>query len=294
MPWWDPANFSKDKKQDGKTGFLGFLADPLNLAGRKDAAAPGPDFFHSDTFKTMQDLRPGFNSLTQNVTTGQGKDKVTTTALRPEYMLNTPDSNMSAFEQMLNGLNVDTRGLEALRGEGLRAPGSESAWATLAKQAQGLEEQKQLDTAARTGASQEASAFSNLARRGGVSSGARERIASGGALAQLRGRQEIAGQGAQARATIGLQDEGNRLDILKALPGLEAAAVQPGIQKAGLWSQLAQQESNQKFDANRFNTTNLIGERDKKADYDMGKYAEQMKAWAADRTATAQENSGKK
>jgi hypothetical protein len=294
MPWWDPANFSKDKKMDGNTGAAGFILDPLNLAGRKDAGPPPPDFFESDAFKTMQKLRPGFESLVQTTTTGQGPNRVTTKGLKSEYMLNTPESNLAKLEQMLAGINLDTRGLEALRTEGLRAPGTESAWATLAKQAQGLEEQKQMDTAARTGASQTASAFSNLARRGGVSAGARERIASGGALAQLRGRQEIAGEGSKARATIGLQDEGNRLDILKQLPGMEIAALQPAMAKTNAWTDLADRESGRKFDANRFNVTNLIGERDKKADYEMAKYGETMKAWAADRTATAQENSGKK
>lgn len=277
----DPANFGGRKKNPSGVG--SFITDPLNLAGRKDPTV-APDFFKSDAFKTMERLRPGFQSLIDPKT---GK-------LGANYQVEAAPSNMPALEQMLAGIQLNTQGLDKLRGEALREAGTDSVWAQIARQQQAMEEQSVLDKAARAGAASTASAFSNLARRGGTSAGARERLASGGALNLMRGRQDVAMEGAKARANISATDEGNRLSLLRELPGMEVAALQPGLQKTNIWAQMAGQESAQKFDANKFNVSNLIGERDKRADFDMGKYAEIMKAWGADRTAQAQENSGKK
>jgi hypothetical protein len=243
-----------------------------------------PDFFSSKTFSTMERLRPSFESLVDS-NTGQ---------LGENYQVRVAPSNLPKLEQMLNALQLNTQGLEKLRGEALRDAGTASVWAQIAKQQQALEEQSLLDRAARAGAASTASAFSNLARRGGVNAGARERLAAGGALGMMRGRQDIAMEGAKARANISATDEGNRLSLLRELPAMEVAALQPGIQKTNIWAQMAGQESAQQYDANKFNVANLIAERDKKQQFEMNKYSEIMKAWAADRSARAQENSGKK
>lgn len=277
----DPANFAGRKKNP--SGIGSFIADPLNLAGRKDPVA-APDFFKGDAYKTMEKLRPNFTSLVDPKT---GK-------LLSQYQVETAPSNMPKLEELLAGIQLNTQGLDKFRGEALRDAGTDSVWAQIARQQQALEEQSVLDKAARAGAAGTASAFSNLARRGGTSAGARERLASQGALNLMRGRQDVAMEGAKARANISAQDEQNRIGMLGQLPGMEIAALQPALQKTNIWAQMAGQESAQKYDANKFNVSNLIGERDKKAEYDMGKYSEIMKAWAADRTATAQENSGKK
>jgi len=244
---------------------------------------PAPDFFKSDVWKMMQKERPTWQSLLDQ--SGQ---------LKAPFRLDAPQSNIAELDSRLAGINLDTRALNALRAEGLRDPGSESPWARMAREAQGIEEQSLLDRIARSGAAATASGFSNLARRGGVSQGARERIASMGALNQLRGQQEVAGQGAAARAKINMTDEENRLNTLRALPGMELASLEPALRKTNMWAQLADQEAGRKFDAAKFNTANTIGERDKRNEFEMGRYSELMKAWGADRTARAQENSGKK
>ncbi|NJM54550.1 MAG: hypothetical protein HC841_00260 [Verrucomicrobiae bacterium] len=273
-------------------GLFDFIGDvaagPSGLGGgkyiKKHLGDKSPDFFSSDAYATMNKLRPEFTSLVDPST---GK-------LSTQYQVETAPSNMPTLEEMLAGINLNTQGLEKFRGEALRDAGTDSLWAQIAKQQQAMEEQGVIDKAARAGATSTASAFSNLARRGGTSAGARERLAGQGALGLMRGRQDIAMEGAKARANIASTDESNRIGMLGQLPGMEVAALQPGLQKTNIWAQMAGQESAQKYDANKFNVGNLIGERDKKAEYDMGKYAEIMKAWGADRTAAAQENSGKK
>src|SRR3990167_1920404 len=92
--------------------------------------------------------------------------------------------------------DLNTQGLQALRTRALsQAP---SAWANLATQAQRLEEQGARDLAQRTGAGQRASAWSQLASRGGLSGGERERIATESMRGVQEGLQNVALQGAQS------------------------------------------------------------------------------------------------
>lgn len=59
-------------------------------------------------------------------------------------------------------------------------------------------------------AGQQANAYSQLAMNGGLSSGARERIAGGGAVSGLLARQGLRGQNAKNLMDIGIAEEGQR------------------------------------------------------------------------------------
>lgn len=229
--------------------------------------SPKTDFFKSDTYATMQKLMPEYGSIRNADGTLQDPFKLGFT------------SNMPELQQQLAGINLDTRGLDALRTEGLRPAGTPSAWAQMMLS-------KQMGDAAAQNQAGVSSAMSALASRGGVSRGARERIASKGARDLMMSRQK-------AGMDVGLADEGNRLDILKMLPGAEVAALQPALAKTNIWASMANTEAARQQDASKFNIANAAADLKGKNDYALAKYQETMKAYGADRTAQAQENAGK-
>lgn len=241
-------------------------------------------FFESDAYKTMMQQMPGFNGIKDQ--SGNILDQYSLKA-QPDVGFN---SNIDDLRQQLSGINLNTDALQALRGEGLRAPGTASPWATMA-----LNQAK--STAGAQGNAQIAGAMSALASRGGVNRGARERIATNGSRGTMMAQQK-------AGMDIGLQDEANRMDILKALPGMEVQSLAPELQKTSMWANMADTEAGRKqgldlanrdytTNVQKTNLTNSIGDLQNKNNYDMSKYEQIMKAYSADRTANAQENAGK-
>lgn len=238
---------------------------------------------------------PGFESLRD----GSGR-------LQSQFTLEAaPDvgftSNLSSLEKLLSGINLNTQGLEALRGRALAT--GQSPWASMMLEKQGLEEAGARDRAAMSGNVGIAQAMSSLATRGGASRGARERIATKGAQSTMQARNAVARQGQLDRLGIMATDENQKLDLLKMLPGAEVQALQPGLQKASMWTNLADSEagrrqqldlSNRDYKTNvaKTNLQTLISDRDKKMDYEMAKFKELMAGYGAERTAQAQEESG--
>lgn len=208
--------------------------------------------------------------------------------LRPEF-LNTTDvgtgklknSLMGDLQSQLGGINLNTQGLEAIRQRALSS--GPSAWAKMAEQKQGLEEQQARNQSVAQGASAQAQARSQLAMRGGLSGGARQRLAMQGARDQAARGQQVGAQGQLARANIGLQDEQQRTSLLSQLPGMEVQSLQPQFQKLGAWQQLAQGEQN--LAAQGLQAQNQAN---------MQKYQSQLQAQAAEKQAQATERAGKK
>ncbi len=155
--------------------------------------------------------------------------------------------------QMQNTL--DKRGLEAVRTEALRDPGTMSKWGQMAL-SQGR------DQAAQMAAGQQAQAQNQLAMQGGLRSGARERLASQGMQQQLRSGQQTLGN-------IQMQDEQNRQKWLGMLPGQEIAAAQFGstIQDRNIGRSLDELRQGRDFDKYR--------------------YGQAMTAWGADKSSEA-------
>lgn len=181
---------------------------------------------------------------------------------------------------MLSKINPNTQGIDKYRSEALRT--GPSAWAQLATKGQRGEQQTALDAAAHTSASQTAGAQADLAQHGGLTSGAAERVAAGGARNYLDMSQQIGQAGNANRLQIGINDEQNRISQLGALPGMENEALQPAFQKAQLQGQ-----------ANQFDITNAGKNAETQNAFDMNAYTEQMKAWAANKQADATSASGK-
>jgi hypothetical protein len=258
--------------------------NPMNGQWMPVQIAPPKDFFQSDTYKTMQQQMPGYEGFRN--ADGSLKDAYT--------LKGGPDvgftSNLDSLNTRLGGINLNTQALQALRGEGLRSAGTPSAWGQMALS-------KAMSDAGAQGNAALASGMSALASRGGVSRGARERMASRGTRDTMMAKQK-------AGMDIGMQDEANRLGILSALPGQEVQSLQPELQKASMWSSMADTEAARKqgldlanrdysTSVNKANLASLMGDVQGKQAFDMSKYQETMKAWGADRTASAQENAGK-
>ena len=178
-------------------------------------------------------------------------------------------------------VELNTGGLEKMRGIALGE--GESPWAKMMLERQGLEQSQRKDMAQSQLAGQTAMARSDLAMRGGLSQGARERLAQNSLRSGFNANQQLSREGELDRLNIGLADQQRRDSFLQQLPGQELAALEP-------------QFRNQSVDAARqqFNIGNAIGEKRAKDVADLSAYAEQMKAWAANKQADATANAGKK
>lgn len=172
----------------------------------------------------------------------------------------------------ISEFNPDMRGMEAYRE---RALGSgESSWAKLAKEAQALEEQKAKQAVQEQGASAGAQARSQLAMRGGLSSGAAERMAKSQSREGMRSLQNVGMQGQQARASINLQDEQARNQFIQQLPGME--------------NDLAQR----KTATQQWNTQQALNENMLSNARNLNQYNEQMKLYAAAQQGNAMRDTG--
>lgn len=203
---------------------------------------------------------------------------------RPDYNQAYDPATMSMLPEiakMLEAIQMDKRGLEKFRGEALRE--GPSAWAKLAQQKQALEEKDARERGGREQATRAAEARANLAMRGGLTSGARERVAKAGMKDYLDMSQEVGRQGGLNRLQIGMNDEQNRIQQLGMLPGMEAAALQPELEKTRLHGQ-----------ARQYDIEQAVKEKQARNAWAMDQYKEQMSAWAANRQARATENAGKK
>ncbi len=285
-------------------GFFEFLADPADIFGgrakkeQKAALANSADARFMAMMEQMKEYMPEYQSL-RNASDGS-LGSMWTLQGRPDIGF---DSNISQLDNRLGGINLDKTALNELQKRALDP--NQSAWAQMMLGKEDLAKSGLVDTNARQGKAGLSSAFSALASRGGLSAGARERIAKKNSLDVLLGRQGIEAGSAANKLNIGIEDERNKTDILKALPGMQVQALEPELRKTGLWANLAENEAGRKQNLNlanreyatgvdKANLSTKLGDWQSKRDFDMQKYSEMMKAYSADRAGRAQEQSGKK
>lgn len=157
-------------------------------------------------------------------------------------------------------------GFSGLQSVANAKPG-EGTWEQMMLQKNALDQSSNRDEGARSNAAARATGFSDLARRGGISSGASSRLAKQGGsdlMSFLQGNERA---GATNRLNIGAQAETNRMGALKDVMGTE-------------------------LNAQQFNTQNLLTQKRLEDAAKLGKYGEEMKAYGADKTANATANSG--
>lgn len=190
-------------------------------------------------------------------------------------------SMLPGLEGKLAGIEENRAGMNKYRQEALR--GGPSAWAGLAGQQQDQMLQNARNQAAQGAAGQTAGAQSALAMRGGINSGARERLQTAGMRNQMDAGQNALQAANANKMQIGINDEQNRINQLGQLPGLENTANQTAFNKANLWGQ-----------GKQFDVGNAVHQGDTKNAFNMNNYNADMSAWGANQQANATAQAGKK
>lgn len=183
-------------------------------------------------------------------------------------------------KSLLGGVNVNQSGIDAFSKEALRT--GPSQWAQDATKQQNYLSMQAKDQGAATTQGATASARAQLAARGGLSGGAAERLAQGGANNYLNMTQGVNNTETNNDMQIGMNDEQNRLSALGQLPGMQMADANFGLQKATTQLGADSQDNQNQFNAN----ANLN-------QWNLGMYGQTMGGWAAQQNAEANRNTGK-
>lgn len=230
--------------------------------------------------------------------------------LKSQYQLAAaPDIQFQAAlpgeEAGLNAIQENMNPLQQLESYADTSNTALSPWAQAQTQAEQEQQALQAGGAGTQANAARASAEDNLASHGGLSTGAMERLGINSANNLVNTQQNIAGQGILARLGIQSQDDQNKLAALEQLPGQEVNALQPALQKQSLYDQAAQTEQtnqqnlalqnrNYTTGVQQSNIANALAGNQQTNQYNMGVYQTQAQAAAANNTANAVQNSGKK
>lgn len=140
-----------------------------------------------------------------------------------------------------------------------------SPWALLSTQNQALQAQNERDKGAKSTAGAAAAARDQLAAQGGLSSGARERIAETGDTNYTNMSQDVGRQENLNNLQIGMNDQQNKIQELSQVPAMEQTIA-----------------------------ANKMAEGKSENDFNQNLYNQQMQAWAAGQQANATAHAGKK
>lgn len=191
---------------------------------------------------------------------------------KPEYAkyeaIRDPESGLLRQQGLRAALAGPGAGYKAIETGALAKPG-ESEWEKMALAKQQAAQAQMADLAQQQGAQAAAVARGSVARRGGLSSGAQERMARSSMRDILAQQQGVAGKGVGERADIGLKAEQQRQDLLARLSGLEQ-------ERAG--KDLATQQ---------FNIRNALEQKQMEEAAKLEEYREKMRAYAAAQQANA-------
>lgn len=237
----------------------GFIGDLLGTGNKNAVAEAGRNNLSRDMFFDMANrgipYSPAYNAETMSLT---------------------PD-----VQKRLDALKMDTRGLDKFRQEALRR--GTSPWANLMNKKQYQEEMGAIDRAKQEARSGRAQAESDLARTGGLTSGARERAGLASQRNMLNMSQDASRQGNLNRLQIGINDESNRIAQLGQLPGMENQLYQNQFAKEQAWAKARDQDIQRQ-----------IAEQNARNEFNMKNYQNQLQAGAAQQQAQATRDSGSK
>lgn len=183
-------------------------------------------------------------------------------------------------QKLLAGNNLDMSGLDAFQSEANRQ--GPSQWAKQAGDQQNYLAMQAKDQGAQTVEGQGAAARASLASRGGLSSGAAERTAQGGANNYLSMTQGVNNQNSQNQMQIGMNDQQNKLSMMGQVPGMQLQAANFGLDKTK--AQLGANEND--INNTMQNTAGLNA-------FNSNTFNQQMAGWGAYQTADAQRNASK-
>jgi hypothetical protein len=172
-------------------------------------------------------------------------------------------------------VQLNTQAIDELRKQALA---KESPWLAQQLEANQLAGQRQVDRAAKMAATGAAAGQAQLARRGGLSSGSAERMAMQAEENRALAQQEAFGQADLNRLNLMVGDAQSQRGLLQNIPGMELAQ-----------GQFGQAERAYNTGVNQFNLQNTLQEIQNKRGFDIKKYEEAMRDFAAERSAKAVE-----
>lgn len=162
-----------------------------------------------------------------------------------------------------------------------------SQWAQLMQGVIGQKKAGAMDDASTQGNAATASGMSGLATRGGLTAGARERMATKGAMNTLMAKQKVGRDATTDELSMLAQDETNKNSMLTSWAGLNE-------QSLGRNQNLDLGNREYGTNVDQFNLKTKLDDRRANQTFDMAKWQEGMKALGTYQTAQAQENAGKK
>ncbi len=177
-------------------------------------------------------------------------------------------------DQLNTPIEWDRRAEGKLNEEALRDGLSKNSLLALDENAAGVNRAK--SGIRGTAAGLEGQARSNLAMKGGLDSGASERIAKNSMTNALDLSQQAEAGGNRNMVEIRMQDEDRRLAGLDNAQGMN------------------RESANSLFNMRNRNLQNVIGETGRRNAYNMNNYNQSMQAWAAGKQANAAKDDGKK
>jgi hypothetical protein len=311
--------------------------DILDISGRKDAknqrAMQG--FLEDDqaAFNDMMNKMPTYDngglnkSFTKDDFLSWGKN------------IKAPKSNLGQLDKRMGqaqGLNIADvktgtnfnqaqQNIHALQD---RAFGTEtSPWAQKLYDQQAVDQGRVQDQMSQNLANQTQGAMNQMAATTGIDAGARERMMDKANVNNMNQMQNLYSQGMSDRLGIGAQDEAQRMALQQQMPGMNLQADQYmtgvdfgnqakdinqgqfnnnlSMQKANMWSGLADTEAQRKLGVdefnkqgkiglNQWNTGNLINDTNAANNWAMQGWGQKMQGTGSNSAANAMANSGQK
>lgn len=227
-------------------------------------------------------IKPGGQPAYQGATNPDG-------TLQSQYQLQAQPSVMPQLNDQLSQINYDPTALNALQSQALS--NLPSAWAQAAQQSNQVLTGNQMSAAGQQANAGQASAYSGLAAHGGLRQGAAQNIALQGQKNLMTADQAAQNQGNLNNLGIQSQDATNKQQMLEQLPSQQAAALQPALQKAGLWANAAQQNQQYQTGVDQQNINTQLQNLGQQNAWNQSNFQTNMGALGAYQTAQATANS---
>jgi hypothetical protein len=195
-----------------------------------------------------------------------------------QSVLNDKGGIQNAFSlanRLGDDVSLNTQAADSMRSRATAV--GPSVWAQLAEQNQRLQESQALNNNMVNAQANTNRGFNQLASRGGLSAGQRERLAMQGQRQALSGQQGILNQGMQSRLNLGMQDEQMKNQLL-------GQSAQADLANANF--RQGQRAFN--VDAQRFDLNNALNDVRGLNAYNAGAFGEAMREWGTGKTADAQ------
>ena len=237
--------------------------DIIDAANKQQADAAAAEKQRKADLMTKQQSETGY--------TGPGYQAYTPSEYEQKAGINPP--GFRGVTDVKTGQLIDQYKINPFLGEASQKLRQEalgtgpSPWASMALQRQGLEESQARGAAGHQQQMAQSQAMSQLARQGGLGSGARTSLARSGARDQMMAAQGVGQQGAMARYGINEADAQRRQQLLGSTADIERAG---DVQNQA--TMMKELEAKARFEANRYN--------------------QQMGAWGAEQTANATRSAG--